>query len=300
MKTMKPYKFTIIAALFLLIFNACEEVIDVKINDENLDLYAVEARITTVGSPTVYLYKSLQVTDDSNYSGVSGATVTIADDQQPANQVQLVESPETKGLYIISEKENYVGVAGREYTLQIQHDGVTITGKEKLNQVEPIDSIQVRPSLRGEKRFLGIFTYGNEPQGTGNFYKWDIYVNGKLVNDSEYLMVASDELVDGNYISNFEIFTDFYDLKKPEDRILKLESSILVKQNSISEFAYNFYYQMLNQNYAGGMFSVPPANIESNLRASNGKRVLGIFTASDVSDSNVVSVTPELDEQLKD
>lgn len=296
---MKRYIF-LLSASFMLIFTACEDVIDVKLSEELVDLYAVEAKITSESNPSVYLYKSLRVDEDGTYPGVSGATVVISDDSQPSKSIQLKESTTTKGLYLPSEKDIFIGEVGKEYTITIEHEGVTITGSDKLAKVEPIDSIQVHPSLRGDNMFLGVFTYGNEPEGTGNFYKWDLYINGQLLSDAEYLMVASDELVDGNYISSFEIFTDFHDPDKPEERLLKLGDSVLIKQSSISEFAYKYYTQMLTQNGSGGLFSVPPANIASNFTASNGKPVLGIFTASDASVSNVVTITQEQDDQLDD
>lgn len=296
---MKRY-ILIISAFFLLVFTACEDVIEVKLSDELVDLYAVEAKITSESNPSVYVYKSMRVDEDGTYPGVSGATVVISDDSQPSKSIQLKESTTTKGLYLPSEKDNFIGEVGKEYTVTIEHEGVTITGSDMLARVEPIDSIQVHPSLRGDNIFLGVFTYGNEPVGLGNYYKWDLYINGQLLNDAEYLMVASDELVDGNYISSFEIFTDFHDPDKPEERLLKIGDSVLIKQSSISEFAYQYYTQMLNQNGSGGLFSVPPANIKSNFSASNGKPVLGIFTASDVSISNVVSITKELDDMLDD
>jgi hypothetical protein len=56
---------------------------------------------------------------------------------------------------------------------------------------------------------------------------------------------------------------------------------------------------MFNQGQVGGLFSVPPANIESNFSASNGKKVLGIFTASDVSNSNIVIVDESIESGLK-
>ena len=296
---MKRYFFPI-AALFLLFLSSCEDVIDVRLSDDDLELYAVEAKITTESNPTVYLYKSLKVDDDSAFPGVSGATVVITDDSQPQKSVQLEESNETKGLYLVPEGVSFIGEVGNLYSLTIEHDGVAISGSDFLSSVEPIDSIEVRPSLRGDKRFLGVFTYGNEPQGVGDYYKWDIYINGELLNDAEYLFVASDELVDGNYVSSLEIFTDFYDTNKPEDRLINLDDSIVVKQTSISEFAYKYYYQMFDQSGTGGFFSVPPANIKSNFTASDGKPVLGLFTASDVSVSNTVVIDENLESQLKD
>jgi hypothetical protein len=113
------------------------------------------------------------------------------------------------------------------------------------------------------------------------------------------MAVASDEFVDGNYISKLEIFTDFYDTTKPEDRKIKLNDVVQVKQTSISEFAYNYYFQLINQSQTGGLFSVPPANIKSNFTSSDGKPVLGLFVARDVSVSNKATVTQKIEDQLK-
>jgi len=295
---MKNYIYLLLLAITIG-FSSCEDVIDVKLSDENLNLTGVEASITTLDQPSVFLYKTLRVDEDIAYPGISGATVTVTDNATPANQITLVEDPAKAGRYIVPTGKNYVGVTGREYTVTIVANGVTLTAKDKLSKVEPIDSIQVVPSQRGEKRFLGVFTYGKEPKGLGNYYKWDIYVNDTLIHDADRLAIASDEFVDGNYISKLEIFTDFYDTTKPEDRKLRLNDKIQVKQTSISEFAYNYYFQMINQSSTGGLFSVPPANIKSNFTSSDGKPVLGLFTARDVSISNKVTVTQKIEDQLK-
>ena len=292
--------FGLLALIFFsVLLSSCEDVIDVKLSDENLDLTGVEANITTADAPTVFLYKTLKVDQDITFPGISGATVTISDNTTPANQVILTEDPAKPGFYLVPKGKNYIGVAGREYTLTIQNKDVTLTAKDKLAKVEPIDSIEVIPSQRGEKRFLGVFTYGKEPKGLGNYYKWDIYINDTLIHDADRLAIASDEFVDGNYISKLEIYTDFHDPNKPEDRKLRLNDKIQVKQTSISEFAYNFYFQMINQSSTGSLFSVPAANIESNFTSSDGKPVLGIFTARDVSVSNRVVIDQKIEDQLK-
>jgi len=292
--------FGLLALIFFSgLFSSCEDVIDVKLSDENLNLYGVEAKITTEDEPTVFLYKTLKVDQDVAYPGISGAVVVLSDNASPANQIILTEDPAKAGHYLVPKDKDYPGVAGREYTLTIQTQGIILTAKDKLAKVEPIDSIQVVPSQRGEKRFLGVFTYGKEPKGLGNYYKWDIYLNDTLIHNADRLAVASDEFVDGNYISKLEIYTDFHDPNKPEDRKLNLNDTIKVKQTSISEFAYNFYFQMINQSSTGSLFSVPTANIAGNFTSSDGKPVLGIFTARDVSVSNEVVIDQKIEDQLK-
>jgi hypothetical protein len=288
-----------ILILVAVIFVSCEDVVDVKLSEEEVEFYAVEAKITSESNPFVYLYKTRKVNDDSGFLGISGAEVVVSEKEQPQNAVELVESPEIKGWYLVPEGIDFKGEPGKEYQVTINVDGIELTARDMLAPVEPIDSIQVRPSLRGENRFLGIFTYGNEPPGLGNFYKWDIYINDTLLSQSDFLIFASDELVDGNYIYSFEIFTDFHQPSKPEDRRLKLGDTVLVKQTSISAFAYNFYFQLFNQAQTGGLFSVPPANIQGNFTASDGKPVLGLFTAHDVSNSNVVVIDERIESGLR-
>ena len=197
------------------------------------------------------------------------------------------------------QDSGYPGIPGREYSLTIQTQGVTLIAKDKLTKVEPVDSIQIFPSTRGDNLFLGIFSYGKEPKGLGNFYKWDVYVNDTLIHEADRIAIASDEFVDGNYISKLEIYTDFHDPDKPEERKLNLNDIVYIKQTSISEFAYSFYFQMINQSSTGSLFSVPAANVKGNFTSSDGKPVLGLFTARDISISNKVVIDQSIEDQLK-
>jgi hypothetical protein len=296
---MKKY-ITLIIVLTAILFSSCEDIIEVKLSDELVDLYAIQANITTKSNPYVYLYKSQRVNSDESYTGVSGATVSIHDVAQPANQIILTEGRGKAGFYTVEPGSRFLGETGKEYVISIETDNTTITGSDFLAPVESIDSIQVRSSLRGDNRFLGIFTYGPEPIGQGDYYKWDIYINNRLLSGAQNLVIASDELVDGNYVESFEIFTDFHDPYNPVERVINLGDTIMVRQNSISAFAYQFYFQMLNQSQTGGFFSVPPANIESNFTSSDGKPVLGLFTANDVSASNRVVIDQAIEDQLRD
>jgi len=292
--------FVLLALVFsTFFFTSCEDVIEVKLSEDELNLYGVEASISTKEEPVVFLYHTLRVNQGIEYPGISGAEVVISDNATPSAQITLAESSEKKGLYLVPENSSFLGIAGREYTVTIKTEGNTLIAKDQLSRVEPIDSIVVEPSLRGDKRFLGIFTYGKETPGLGNYYKWDIYINDTLVHEADRLAIAWDKFVDGNYISKLEVYTDFYDTTKPEDRKLRMNDTIQVKQTSISEFDYNFYFQVINQSSTGGMFSVPPANIKSNFSGSDGRPVLGLFVARDVSESNKVVIGQSIEDQLK-
>ena len=292
----------LILNIFLLLITliACEDVVEVKLSEETVSLLAIEAKITTDQEPFVHLYRAVKVDSDEPYPGISGTKVILSDNSYPPKTIRLVEDTAKAGLYIVPENESYLGVPGREYTITIQTGEVTLTASDQLFPVEAIDFIRVRPSLRGDKQFLGVFTYGNEPEGIGNYYKWDIYINDTLLYEAENIAIASDEFVDGNYVNGLEIFTDFHDPNDPSERKLKFGDTVYVKQTSISQFAYLYYYQLFQQSTTGGLFSVPPANISGNFSSSDGKTVLGLFTAHAVSKSNKVIIDESIEGELND
>ena len=293
----------IILLIFVLaggIFTSCEDIVEVDLGDETAILYAVEAKITTTENPYVFLYKSQRVDEDEPYTGVKGAEVRIFEKANPSQTINLVESDFRNGLYLVPSGTEFTGKTGTTYTLEINTGDAILTASDTLAEVEPIDSIRIKPSLRGDSIFLGIFTYGDEPEGQGDYYKWNVYINDSLLHNAVNLVIASDELVDGNYVKGFEIFTDFHDPNKPEEKKLSVGDKVLVTQTSISRFVYNYYFQMLNQSQTGSLFSVPPANIESNFTSGDGRPVLGIFTAQDVSVSNEIIIDQTLIDQLKD
>ncbi len=290
---------------FLLLMS-CEDVIDVDLKDSDTDFYVVEARINTVDGPAVFFGKAIPVQEEARSQGLSEALVTISDDQIPANTVILEEREDSAGYYILPKGTDYKGIAGRNYFLNISYDDVILQATDYLAPVEKIDSIRVWPSKRGNNRFLAVFTYGLETPGKGDYYKWDVYINRTLVHDADRMFFADDVLVDGIYVNNLEIFTDYYDINNSEEdeSFFNYGDTIQVEQLSISGTAYDYYYQLFNQSTTGFLFSVPPANIKSNITSSDDKLVLGIFTASDISSSNVVIiddyVISELNEEYKE
>lgn len=292
---------TYISILFLaILFSGCEDVIPIELNENDEFIYAVEARITTINEPWVHFCRAVNVNTDTLYDGISNAIITITDITEPINKVTLEENIEEKGFYYVPQNTEYFGQIGRTYALEIvTMDNDTIRSIETLNRVEIIDSIQVRPSLRGDKRFLGVFTYGQETEGLGNYYKWDIFINDTLLSDASNIAFASDELVDGNYVDGLEIFTDYYESREEEPEI-NLNDTVMVQQTSVSAFAYDFYFQMVNQANSGSLFSVSPANLPTNLTTSSGVKVYGIFNAQDISISNEVVVDSVLISQLRE
>ena len=290
MKTAQIIKGIIIILFAIVAFTSCEDVVDVKLDGEDIDLIAVEAYINTKAENNVYvkLERTLAVNQTTQNPVISNAVVQLSDNAATPNTVTLEEQGNT-GIYLLPAETSYPGVTGRTYTLTITTpDGTVITGEEYLQKIETLDSVKVNLSDRGNYEYLGIYINSQETPGLGNYYKWDIYINGEFLNDGEDLAFASDELVDGNYIYDMLILLDWED--EEEDKILHQGDTIVVEQLSISKAAYEFYWGLDDQAWAGGPFSVPPANVPSNLTSSDGKRILGLFSARDISVGNTVII----------
>ncbi len=285
-----------LSSLFLV---SCEDVVDVKLEEENIDLISVEAYINTQETDNIYvkIQRSLPVSDAGQNPALLYATVEISDDQESSNSVVLEDGNNT-GIYRLPANTSYRAEPGKTYALKITTaGGIVITAKDYLQKVENLDSVKINLSPRGDYEFLAVYISSQETPGLGNYYKWDIYNNGVLLNKSEQMSFVSDELVDGNYVSDFEIFTDWYDEKEVDEDgnvisgpNFKPGDTVYVEQLSISRAAYDFYIGMVNQAFTGTPFSVPPANAPGNFTSSDGKKVLGLFSARDVSPGNVVII----------
>lgn len=299
MKKIQNHTTFIILLLFALGFSACEDVVQVDLNDENLDLISVEAYLTTSeeNNILVKLEKSLPVDDSQQNPPINNAIVEITDNEAKPNTIVLEEQGNS-GIYQLSKNIQYPAIPGRTYNITITTpDGVIITGEEYLQKVEPLDTVKVNLSARGDYEYLAVFVSTQETPGPGHYYKWDIYINNRLLYESDNLAYANDELVDGNYVYDLEIFTDWYedgdDNEEESDRILFIGDTVTVVQSSISQSSYDFYLGMQNQAFAGGPFSVPPANILGNLSSTDDKKVLGFFSARDISTGNPVIIDEE-------
>jgi hypothetical protein len=291
---MKSIIHKILAILFIsLVLFSCEDVVQVDIAPDDIDLISVEAYLTTRSRNNVWVkvQKSLPIDNAQENPAISNAIVEIMENESPENRIVLQETDEA-GIYELPENRFFQTQTGSTYSLKITTpDGVVITGEDYLQKVPLLDSVKVNLSSFGDYKYLAIFISTQETPGIGHFYKWDIYVNQRLLYGSENLTFANDELVDGNYISDMELYTDWFDEGGDNnERTMDIGDTIHVVQASISSDVYDFYLGMQNQAFAGGPFSVPPANVPGNLVASDGRKVLGLFTARDVSLGNRVVI----------
>lgn len=266
-----PYNILALAAM-LIIFSACEDVVDLKLPEGDATL-VVEGQITNQPDVNqVKLTMSVPYFDSVSNPIVSNATVVLSDEQ--GQSVTLSENPANSGIYPILTP----GTIGRTYTVEI----TTAEGKrfrsepEYLAPVADIDSIyyELNESTDStEEDEYDVLLDARETPNERNFYRWRLSVNGEFRNEPFDLFYASDDFLDGNDVIGFAVNDDW----------VYEGDELIVEQISISESYYE-YLDLIWQQTAivGGLFDSPPAPITGNIidLDDRSKPVYGFFNAS--------------------
>jgi hypothetical protein len=135
---------------------------------------------------------------------VTGATLTLADDQGQRDELR----EERPGYYRGSG--SVLGRIGGRYTLTIVADGQTYRAETEIRRTPEVDSVSLefKPKQTGfDEGYYALYN-GPELVGVGDYYRFKVYKNGVLFNEPSDLIVSSDELVDGRYISGLELNGD--------------------------------------------------------------------------------------------
>lgn len=257
--------------ILLIILSACEEKIDLKLDDD-FDRLVVEAALTDQDTTQkVVLSETTSYFTDEQTPRVSNAIVTISDGQ---NTFTFSESSQA-GIYY--SDYTFAGEYGKTYTLNIElakpiNDNTSYTASETMPVSLQLDSVtaEILPNPFGD-RDVQVKGYGQEPASPGNYYVWDLFVNGKNYTDTlEQKTFTDDALVNGSYIPGLPIF--FYDGNDKD--------SIKVVTQSITKEYYDFLLAYVQEAaFGGGGFSGPPANVKGNLSGG----ALGYFAVKAVT-----------------
>lgn len=258
-------------------FTACQDVIDLQVPDGET-LLVVDGWLTDQpGEKQVLLSTTANYFNNSTTPSVSNADVILYDD---LGAVDTLEE-RLPGVYITE----YVGQIGSTYHLYIR----TADGEEYTSWPETLKPVSDITRLYAEfKEESTFFEEGyyvlldtEDPLGQGDYYRWKQYVNGEYQHAPMDLLYSRDGLVDGNPIEGLEVTTE----------PLELGDQVVIRQLSISESAFEFFMQLQNQTaFVGSMFDTPPAALVGNMEAvaADGKRALGYFGVSAVSEASLV------------
>ncbi len=253
---------------------ACEEEINVDLNKGENKRLVVEGGITTANkSHSVKLTYTTDYFSEEPTPYASGAEVSISDG---TNNYPLLEESESPGVYK-TDPATFKAVPSRMYTLKIKlANGEEYTAKDSLPPVSDIDSIGFGFDKVpfNDIFFYKVLFYGQDPPQKGNYYLWDLYLDGKLYNDTlSETAFQPDDFVNGSYVRDFEIYWLL------EDEIKQDTTDVTVEMLGISQGYYKFLIELLSETaWSGGMFSGAPANVSTNV--SNGG--IGYFYSADV------------------
>ncbi len=283
MKTIK-YIIHSICAIFLVVlsFSSCTEDMDLTLSDTDPRL-VVDGRISTdTTTHFVRLTLSGSYFDSQEAIAVKGALVTIKDDVQT---IVLNENPEYPGFYFTPD--NYYGLPGRTYELNIEGVDVDNNGQDELyqaitdlNPVAPIDS--VRLEYHSVWNLWKVLLYAQDPAETKDFYNFAVALNDSLISDRySKLGFVDDRFFDGNYAAGVWVQT----IDEEEEGIeLKDGDWVRLSMGGITEEFYKYLEAVDEETgFKAPLFSGPPANLPGNV--SNG--ALGFFQAYSYSIDSV-------------
>lgn len=269
----KIYLVSLVLGAFII--SSCEDVIDVELDQGNT-LLVVDGMITDeVKAHKIKLSTTAPYFDNTKTPIVSNAFVEIREYDANGVLIQidtLKEITLNSGEYFCQKITN--GSIGNRYDLKVEALGETYISSSTMQRIPEIDSLVFRyetysiPDLTGYRAYY----FGPEIPGKGDNYLFRVYRNGKLYNKPNQLYFASDDLVDGNYIGNFDITPEPFD----KGDTIKIESY------TTSRDQYYFYVELSKQVNNGGIFANPPANVRTNILNNNiqGKKAVGYFSAN--------------------
>ncbi len=258
-------KIIIYLTIFVITFSSCTEKLETGYsgNSENILVVVGELSTDTTAHQVV-----LSRTVDFNASKSpmeTGAMVTITD---VTENLVIYLTEDSAGIY--KTDSNVYGKVDHQYRLDIEtHNGEKYYAESEIRPLTEIDSITIKliENNYEERFFYHIYFNGYDPAGEGDFYKWNLYMNDVLFSDTlNKTAFSDDELLDGNYIAEADIF-----VLEPKD-VPSDTTIFLVEMESITEEYYDYLIEVMSETtWRGGPFDPTPANVSTNIKGGVAK-----------------------------
>jgi hypothetical protein len=255
--------------LFLLLFCACEKVIDVDLNSADPKI-VIEAAIADAGGGyTVQLTRTVNFDEPNVFPPVSDAFVEISDD---AGHTEILNET-LPGIYSITALQ---GVPGRTYRLEVTVDGKTYSANSKMPFPVKIDSITIEKRTSDPFNASEAHVRFQDPAGIENYYRLTQFAKNRVRN----IIIDDDRLQDGEAITISSPVVSNNDNFR-----LNPGDSVTVVLQSINKIAYEYLstiHELSQEGFRGAPAS--PANPLSNF--TNG--ALGYFSAYSLTAKTIV------------
>lgn len=251
-----------------------------EINSEEVESkIVIEALITDqVQNHYVKIGRTIDFNQGGKTPSIENALVKVTvDDGSVINYFHNPGQHADSSGYYLSDVE-FGGQIGKTYALEVDFEGVVYSASEEMLPIMAIDSLSYRLELDPDKGntvdYYEVLMYSKEPQEREDFYLFEFFQNGALLNENNEDVFVADDQALAEEINGLEF---------PFEYVLGDTAKINIY--SLTRQSYLFYFDLVNvlQN-DGGMFSPPAANPRTNL--SNG--ALGLFQVSAVVSDELI------------
>ncbi|MEP7257899.1 MAG: DUF4249 domain-containing protein [Flavitalea sp.] len=253
------------AIALALALGSCEKVINIPINNATKRM-VIEGTISDAASEpaTVRISTTNNVTDENVFEGVSGATVTIQE-----NNVSVYTLNETSaGVY---QSTAFTGIPGAVYTMVVFIGGQSFRAVSTLPQLVPLEDVIIDEFVFGSDVTKTIIPSYHDPAGKGNSYRFVVWVNGM---QDKGIYAHNDDLSDGKEVTR--------PLPNSDNKI-KTGDSVKVEMQCIDQQVYDYWYS-LGESATGENQSATPANPVSNISGE----ALGYFSAYSTNSKTII------------
>lgn len=298
--------------LIFVVMIGCKDRYDIPLKDTDQSLLVVEGVLTAAQDSTIItLSKTVKVNDKVSFKPVSLARLTVED----KNGTSIPLQEKVGGKYVSGP----LGlVIGNEYRLRIK----TSDNKEYISDYVVAKKTPDIDSISWKKENGDAVIYANTHDVTNNtkYYKWDydetweihshfastyqyiggttiVYVPGlynyrcwKYANSTTINLGSSAQL-SGDVIRELPIQV----ITKGSEK-LSVRYSILVRQQSLSKAAYE-YFQLMKKNTEsiGSIFDPLPSELKGNIHclSNPNEGVIGFITSSSFSKKRIFITNQE-------
>ena len=238
-------------------FSACEKVIDLNLKDSE-PLLVIEGNISDLEPVSeVLLSETFPFSSLEEKVPVSGAVVTLQEDNNGPKQLQEIES----GRYVLNNSQ---GKPGSTYYLSVSVNGKNYEATSTMPQPVELDSVGTISTNVFSEVIKSTAVIYNDPINVKNYYRFKVKIND--VENNTY-WVFNDRFSDGKTVT--QTLNDFSNNK------IYAGDSITVEMQCLDLASYSFWNSLGNQSLGASVPSNPVSNI------SNGS--LGYFSAHTVS-----------------
>lgn len=277
-------------ALLIILLPACEEVVDLELPKGRSQI-VVDAFVSDETEvQTIKLTWSAGYFDNGLPDAVKSAEVKITGSD--GSVYTFVEQGNGNYQYDASTLPAMDSV-GTLYTLHLKYDGVEYIAESYLNPVPEIDKIGFYSELNHLTMEQNTFAefFATDIAGRTDYYWIKSFINGEAVGDPGRFNIVRNASSIGSNTDG--LMFDLFVRRSINDFEMPIENGDTVKVElySISESSWNFLNRVNTEAGNGGLFSVPPANIESTITDLAGEQqedVLGVFTMMSESSLEVV------------